>query len=234
MQNQQGVSLFEKLNSQPYKAKDVFENISQGIVSVGDDIFIMQGQIIGSKFIGYSEKNGATVELESQIMKPILKGDDVKKYLSLSAKFYVIYPHYEKDGKTIPYEEDELKRSFPLAYSYFLPFKDELIKKKIRYKTNPRCWYSLHRSREVSLFEQEKLVTPEISLGTNMSIDFESIYHNTQVYSFIKRRDIKVEYKFLLAILNSNLLWYYLKNTGNILRGGFLDRKSTRLNSSHQ
>ncbi|HRP60885.1 MAG TPA: Eco57I restriction-modification methylase domain-containing protein, partial [Vicingus sp.] len=157
--------LFDKLNKQPQTVKSVFENISQGVVSVGDDIFLMKGEIKGDKFIGYSDKIGENITIEAETVKPLLKGEDVKKYAPLNHSYYCFYPHYEKEGKTIPFEEEFFKEKYPLAYNYILPFKEELIEKKIRYKTNPKAWYSLHRSREISLFEQEKIVTPETSLG---------------------------------------------------------------------
>lgn len=219
-----------KLKKQKYTLKDLFEWISQGVVSVGDDIFLMQGTINGNKFVGYSEKTGTEIELEADLMKPLLKGEDVKRYAQLEANYYVLYPHYEKAGKTVPYEEDEFKRRFPLAYNYFLPYKEELTKKKIRYKTNPKYWYSLHRSREVSLFEQkEKIITPEISLGTNMAYDTQQLYHNTKCYSLIKKTEIDADYKYLLAILNSPVMWFFLNTTGYVLRGGFFTFKTKYL-----
>jgi hypothetical protein len=116
-----------------------------------------------------------------------------------------------------------------LAYNYILPFKDELIEKKIRYKTNPKAWYSLHRSREISLFEQEKIITPEISFGTNMTLDSNFLFHNTKCYTLAKNKNIKEDIKFWLAILNSKLLWFYLSNTGYVLRGGFFTFKTKYL-----
>ena len=221
--------LFKKLYSTPWTVKDVFENISQGVVSVGDDIFLMKGKIQGDRFIGYSEKIKNEIELESSIVKPLLKGEDVKKYATLINNYYCLYPHHEIDGKTIPLEEEVFKNKYPLAYNYIFPFREELIKKKIRYKTNPKAWYSLHRSREISLFEQKKIITPEISLGTNMTIDVNNFYHNTKCYTLTKRSDIKENYKFWLAILNSKLLWYFLSSTGYVLRGGFFTFKTKYL-----
>jgi len=127
--------IFDKLKKLPLTVKDVFENISQGIVSVGDDIFLMKGKVNGNRFIGYSEKAKKEVEIEAHMVKPLLKGEDVKKYAPLTHQYYVVYPHYENEGKTWPYEEEELQSKFPLTYNYFLPFKKELIEKKIRYKT---------------------------------------------------------------------------------------------------
>ncbi|HXA01648.1 MAG TPA: TaqI-like C-terminal specificity domain-containing protein, partial [Cytophagaceae bacterium] len=221
--------IFEKLGKQPLTVKDVFENISQGVVSVGDDIFLIKGKIIGSKFIGYSEKAGREIELEAEIMKPLLRGENVRRYAPINHEYYVIYPHFEKEGKTQAYQESELKDKYPLVYNYFLPYKEELIEKKIRYKTNPTCWYSLHRSREISLFEQEKIVTPETSLGGNMTIDNCKYYHNTQVYSLIKKDKYNFDNKFLVAILNSNLFWFFLKSTGAVLRGGYFRFKTKYL-----
>jgi hypothetical protein len=229
LQSQSESQLFEKLKKQPQTVKSVFENISQGVVSVGDDIFLMKGVIKGDKFIGFSDKIGETITIEANTVKPVLKGEDVKKYAPLKNAYFCFYPHLEQDGKTVPYEEDFFKENYPLAYNYVLPFKDELIAKKIRYKTNPKAWYSLHRSREISLFEQEKIITPEISLGTNMTIDVNNLYHNTKCYTLAKKNVIKEDNRFWLAILNSKLLWYFLSSTGYVLRGGFFTFKTKYL-----
>jgi len=159
----------------------------------------------------------------------MLKGKDVRKYESIKHDYYVIYPHFQDQNKTFPYEEIEFQNKFPLTFEYLSSFKDELIKKKIHKKTNPKYWYSLHRSREVSIFEQLKIVTPETSLGGNMTIDSSSYYHNTQVYSLIKNPSVIEDYKYWLAILNSSLFWFFLQSTGAVLRGGYFRFKTKYL-----
>ena len=229
LNSESGQSIIDKINRQPLTLKNVFENISQGVVSVGDDIFLIKGEISGDKFIGYSEKTKQRITIEAAIVKPLLKGENVRRYAPVTQEYFVFYPHYENKNKTVPFEEEYFRTNYPLAYNYILPFKDELIEKKIRYKTNPKAWYSLHRSREISLFEQEKIVTPETSLGGNMSIDVGKNYHNTQVYTLEKKKDTTLEYKFLIAILNSNLFWYFLQSTGAVLRGGYFRFKTKYL-----
>lgn len=221
--------IFKKLSRHPFTLKDVLSAIRTGIDSGDDDLFIMQGKIVGDKFIGFSNKIGQEVEIETALIKPMLKGKDVKRFSKISHDFYVIYPHHEVEGKTIPYEEEEMKLKFPLTYNYMLPFKEALVKKKIHKKTNPKYWYSLHRSREKTVFEQEKIITPETSLGGNMSIDYSKFYHNTQVYSLIRNNEYELDYKFLIAVLNSNLFWFYLQSTGAILRGGYFRFKTKYL-----
>jgi len=222
-------AVFQKLNKQPLRIKEIFSAIRTGVDTGTDDIFILKGKIKGGKFIGYSERLEKDVVLEANSIKPMLKGKDVRRYDAISNDHYVIYPHYEVAGKTKPYEELEFEELYPNTFKYLSSFKDELIKKKIHKKTNPKYWYSLHRAREKSIFEQLKIVTPETSLGGNLSIDHRDFYHNTQVYSLIKNVSVKEDYRFWLAILNSNVFWFYLQQTGAVLRGGYFRFKTKYL-----
>lgn len=221
--------ILNKLRKQSKTLKDIFYAIRTGVDTGTDDIFIMKGTIKDDIFSGYSERLNKTISLESSLMKPMLKGKDSKRYNTISQDHYVIYPHYQLKGKTVPFGEDFFSNNFPKIYNYLLPFKEELINKKIHKKTNPKFWYSLHRSREQSIFEQNRIITPETSLGGNMTIELGNYYHNTQVYSLIKNDNIKEDYKFWLAILNSSLFWFYLQNTGAILRGGYFRFKTKYL-----
>jgi len=221
--------LFDKLNKQTQTVNDIFFAIRTGVDTGTDDIFILRGKFDKNKFVGFSERIGKEIIIEADIVKPMLKGKDVRKYESIKHDYYVIYPHFQDQNKTFPYEEIEFQNKFPLTFEYLSSFKDELIKKKIHKKTNPKYWYSLHRSREVSIFEQLKIVTPETSLGGNMTIDSSSYYHNTQVYSLIKNPSVIEDYKYWLAILNSSLFWFFLQSTGAVLRGGYFRFKTKYL-----
>ena len=225
-----GISdILSKIAQQPWTLKDVFEYVSQGVVTVGDKIYLLRGSIDGNRFVGYSAQTKCTVELESKMMKPLLKGDDVKRYSPLSNSYFVLYPHYKKGSKTYPLEEDEFADNYPLAYAYLSPFRKELTRKKIKYKTNPKYWYALHRSRDMALFETEKIVVQETSYGCNMTLDMHNHYTNTQVYNLVKKDVVSEDNRFWLSILNSSLLWFYLQNTGTILRGGYFRFKTKYL-----
>ena len=222
-------AVFQNLKKQPQRVEDVFSAIRTGIDTGTDDIFIMIGNVKGDEFIGFSERIGDNIVLESSCVKPMLKGKDVRKYGVITHDHYVIYPHYENNGKTKPYEEDVFCAKFPKTYEYLSGFKDELTKKKIHKKTNPKYWYSLHRAREVSIFEQVKIITPETSLGGNLTIDNSKYYHNTQAYSLIKKDEVDEDYKYWLAIFNSSVFWFFLQQTGAVLRGGYFRFKTKYL-----
>jgi type I restriction-modification system DNA methylase subunit len=218
--------LLNKLTSSGRTVKDIFSLVGAGIDSGVDDIFILEGKISSSVFKGFSEKFGKNVEIESEMVQPILKGEDVKRYGEPRVSKYVIYPHYFDGKRTVPYEEGDLSIRFPKTFEYLSQFKEEFIKRKIRKKTNPKHWYSLHRSRDIRSYQNDKIITPEISLGTNMTFDTTGKFHNTKVYYLIKKEDSIEGYKYLLGILNSNLMWFYLKSIGYVLRGGYFTFKT--------
>mgnify|MGYP006320141949 FL=1 len=73
----------------------------------------------------------------------------------------------------------------------------------------------------------EKLVAPEISLGGNFAYDINGQYYSTtKVYGYIKNKKCKYSYLFLLGLLNSELFWFFIKNTGYVLRGGYYTFKT--------
>lgn len=83
-------------------------------------------------------------------------------------------------------------------------------------------WFQYSRKQGISSAECEKLVAPEISKGGNFSYDIKGeFYSTTTVYGYIKRNDIRESYKCLLGILNSNLFWWYLINTGTTLANAY-------------
>ena len=71
------------------------------------------------------------------------------------------------------------------------------------------------------------MLAPEISIRGNYSYDKKGqFYATTKIYGYIKEEYIDEDYKFWLGLLNSNLFWFFLKNTGYILRGGYFTFKT--------
>ncbi|EXZ51204.1 TaqI-like C-terminal specificity domain-containing protein [Bacteroides fragilis] len=75
-----------------------------------------------------------------------------------------------------------------------------------------------------------KLLAPEISLGGNFSYDINGqFYSTTTIYGYIKNKSCQISYETLLAIMNSSLCWWFLKNTGTVLANGYFRYKPTYL-----
>jgi len=53
-------------------------------------------------------------------------------------------------------------------------------------------FYAYIYPKNLTEFEENKIVTPEISYGCNMTYDFDgSMYHNTKCYSFIFKSSVQ-------------------------------------------
>lgn len=211
-------------NKEHDRVGDVFKEIMVGVQTGIDDIHIVKFIKENKKkktFTFFSEEMNDQVEIESALVKPLLKGDDIKRYEGLKAENYVVYPYNLIKGKTKILEEDELKKNYPLGFAYLSKFKKKLKDKRIKQKTNANYWYSCHRSKDMKIFESERIIMPYANLGCNLTLANKGDYHNTKAYSLVKNEDVKEDYRYLLAFLNSDLMWWYQTKTGNVIRGGY-------------
>ncbi len=80
------------------------------------------------------------------------------------------------------------------------------------------------------LFESDRIITPEISLGCNMTLAPNGIYHNTKVYSLLPSPSQPEHRSYWLGVLNSQVVWWFLSNTGYVLRGGYYVFTTSYLN----
>lgn len=95
-------------------------------------------------------------------------------------------------------------------------------------------WYLYIYQKNHDKFPHAKIMTQEISLGCNMTYNENGIYyHPTTIYSFVKNNTFEIDEKYYLGIMNSKVLWFFLKNTGTELSGGYFRFKTNYLKPFH-
>jgi hypothetical protein len=223
--------LLDKLRIQPARVETIFEGVFQGVVTGIDELYFVspicdRGDLVEAEVL----RDRRRITLEKAILKPMLKGEDVSRYIEPRARFHCIYPYKLLGKKTVILEKAEFSTRFPLAYAYLSEFKRELRDLRVKYKTNSKYWYSCHRARSMSSFARERIISQEISLGCNMTLDRRGLYHNTKVYSLLPALTTQESILYWLGILNSKLMWWFLRNTGYVLRGGYFTFKTEYLN----
>ena len=221
--------LLNKLNEQPLRLEDVFEKIFQGIATSKDDVyFIYDCTETQSTITGESKQLNKRVTIEKGLVKPLLKGEDVHRYDNLSSNRYVIFPYKLENGTANLYAEEELKLLFPNGYAYLKECETLLRGREKGRLKNDIYWYRYIYPKNLTLFQSPKLVAPEISLGGNFSYDGNGqFYSTTKIYGYIlKSSMIQYGYNFFLGLLNSSLFWFFIQNTGYVLRGGYFTFKT--------
>lgn len=217
------VSILNQLELHSRRISDVFEKIFQGLATSKDDVyFLYECNEKDGMVYGYSKYLERNICIERGLVKPLLKGEDVHRYEHLSTDRFVVFPYKIENGKANLYSEKELSEIFPDGYAYLKECEEILRgREKGRFNIDGE-WFQFGRKQGILSAEFEKLVAPDISMGGNFTYDSKGVfYQTTTVYGYLKKPEIKEGYKFWMALFNSRLFWWYLKNTGTVLANGF-------------
>jgi hypothetical protein len=227
LQSQKVFDTIEKLKKQPYEIKDVFSNIFQGIATSLDAVYTFEGIDNGRVIQAYNLKYDYHFEIEKELVKPFIKGNELHKYKVLNNSYYVLFP-YDKHGNAIT--EDYIESNLPKTYSYLKHFESEIRGREKGKMNIEKGWYLYIYPKSLTKFGTKKIMTQEISKGCNMTYDEGGeYYHPTTIYSFVKKEKFEIDDKFYLGIFNSKVMWIFLKNTGTELRGGYFRFKTNYL-----
>ena len=222
------VSILNNLDSHKRRISDIFDRIFCGLQTSKDDVYFLYECTEDNGMVnGYSKYLGHYISIERGLVKPLLKGEDVHRYEHLSTDRFVVFPYKLGNGKANLYSEKELSEFFPNGYAYLKECEEVLRGREKGRLKDDDFWFKYIYPKNLVLFDNEKLVAPEISLGGNFAYDEHGeFYSTTKIYGYIKNKDIKEGYKFWLALFNSKLFWFFIKNTGYVLRGGYYTFKT--------
>lgn len=221
--------ILERFKRQPLQIKDIFEKIFQGIATSKDDVYFLYDCIDEGAFIkGFSRELEKEVLIEKGLVKSVLKGKDIKKYELLPRDKFIIFPY---SNGTI-YREEYIAQKFPNGYQYLKECEGILRNREKGRFDIDGVWFQYSRKQGINYGGKEKLITPQLSLGGQLTYDKKGeFYSDAGGYGFIKYDSVKESYKFYLTILNSKILWFFIKNTGAVFSGGYYYYKSTYLNA---
>ncbi|ALO17374.1 Type IIS restriction enzyme Eco57I [Salinivirga cyanobacteriivorans] len=223
LSNIQDKSILDKIQKQPLKLNDVFNRFVQGIITGKDAVFCVNG-LLKSDSLVVKDENGTCHELELEILKPHLRGEDISKYKNLENKEWLVFPYDLINGKAELLKPDVLKNSFPNTFKYLSVYED-ILRERENGKFDNELWYQYSRNQAISVLEQPKIITPEVCFGGSMTFDNCNFYHNSKCHTLLLKPESKFDYLSILPLLNSSIFWFYLSNTGNVLRGGYIGVK---------
>jgi adenine-specific DNA-methyltransferase len=224
--NSEAVKILEILNKQQRKVKDVFERSYQGIATSKDDFYFIDNcKFTKNAVTGFSKFLQDEITIERGLTKPLLKGEQVHQFKSLTSKSVIVFPYSVKFNELINdvkiKSAKDIKDNFPLAWSYFKQAEKELRARENRRFDNTE-WFQYSRNQGLRFEKQTKLICPDICKGSQFTFDENGEYYTTTtVYGYIKYLNVEESYLFFLGVLNSNITWYFMKNTSAVLANGY-------------
>ena len=130
-----------------------------------------------------------------EIIKPLLRGRDIGKWKISYKNLYLIHSY---DGLNV-------KKEFPFIFEFLSQYKENLEK---RYDKGEN-WYNLRPCSYDDLFEKEKIMYSTIAPEPRFIFDINK--HYILDSGFIMTSET-INLKFLIALLNSKLLFWYFKD----------------------
>jgi type I restriction-modification system DNA methylase subunit len=219
---------FKKLSSIKMKLGDISENIFQGITSSADKIYYVE-------LIDYVDKKNVKIKnrvnekeyvIESELVKPILKGKDIRRWYIELDNLAIILPYKIVNNKPILLTEEELKNKYERIWKYFLEFQNELKNREEGKMKSRKDWYGFIYQKNIEKFENKKILTQVLANRNSFSLDEKGKYYfvgggNAGGYGIILKPEYSKYYYYILALLNSKVLEFYLKRISTVFRGGF-------------
>jgi hypothetical protein len=142
---------------------------------------------------------------ETSLVKEFIKNSNIEQY---SLK--------ENEDKLLYIDWVEQPEKIPNFINHLSSFKKIAVSQKERYVEPTWPWFSLHRPRNSKIFEsKEKILVPYRSKKNTFAFSDKPIYSSRDVFYITLKKDCKnVGIKYLLGILNSNLMFFWLNNRG--------------------
>ena len=188
----------------------------------GDGIFVLQKNEIQKLHLNKNEK---------EFVKPWFKNSDIDRWnCNEVTSQYLIYMTStdEIDESKIPNLIEHFE-SFKILlinrnvrtgryslsdYNNFVKEKSDIPYVMIKSSFKKGKYYLVSYSRDKYVFEAPKIICPQRSPVNTFGYTEKPWYGASDVYYIVEQQGKKVNLKFLLAVLNSKLIYFWLYNKG--------------------
>ncbi len=207
------LDLRDKIESVGTPLKDWDIQIYRGILTGCNEAFIIPTE--KREEILNACKTQEERKRTERLIKPILRGKDIKRYSYEWAHLWVIFIpwHFPNTGspKSMEKNEQDFSIHYPNIYAHLLSHKDKLLKRN-KDETGKRYeWYCLQRwaANYLQDFEKEKIVYPCIMAKEPCFVYEEKGFYAPAPANIITGD--KTEIKYITALLNSKCIYFAMR-----------------------
>ena len=193
-----------KINEHGVPLKEWGVKIYRGILTGFNDAFIIS-----------TEKKNELIAADpksAELIRPILRGKDVKRYSYAFADLWLITTHNGIKSKNIPpiHVED-----YPAIHKHLDDYYPQLIKRADKGDTP----YNLRNCVYMNEFFKQKIIWGNLALSAQFAWAEEGYFINAPSSMIVPGN------KYLLAVLNSKLADWYIRQLGVTRNGGYFEYK---------
>lgn len=200
--------------------------IRNGLATLSNDVFIFKPVDEDEKY--FYHQNGKLHKIEKQICRDIIKPNRLKYEAEIpTLKEQIIFPYHQenhqanlfdlKSNKIRVFDEKYFEENFPNAFAYLEGNKKQLLNRD-KGKNKKYKWFEFGRTQALNDFGKKLLFPYMAGQPYFVYSDQEDLllYAGYAVY-FDSERELKV----LKRILESEIFWYYIKQTSKPYSGNY-------------
>jgi len=183
-------------------------DIFQGLVTGADKIFVVS----------------AEADIGPGLTRPFLTTGNLSAYALPKPSARLIFPYVIKGGEAKLLSANEIKEKYPKGWSYLSSHREELMNRE-RGKWHHARWYAFGRSQNLTQMDAAKLIIQVTAQRPTVLLDEHGLYMTgggSGPFYGIRPKKPSFPIKYLLAILNSTLFGWVVKQQSTNLRGGYV------------
>ena len=214
-------ALFDKLSRMPINLGKITAKIGQGIRTSANEVYVMDLLATqGDKVEARSKQLASVLKIEKKAATPFLQGREIKRYAITPPQKIAIVPYRVTKRRVRLITERAIKRKFPETYAYLIKNKAYLEERE-KGRFAGKNWYVFGRQQNIDLMLIPKILVPDIADKAAFALDEDGQYAFASGYGITLKKDVTLSIKYILGLLNSRLLNFYLKRVTTPMRGGF-------------
>lgn len=214
--------VFKKLENIDQTVGDVAERISQGIRTSSNKVYVLD--LVSSHgedvITARSDSLNREVTLEREATNLFLRGEDIRPFQVLYPGKVVVVPYKINENRVELIPEQKMEERFPKTWNYLLDNKEALEEREDG-AFRGEGWHRYGRSQNIDLMLKSKILVPDIADHARFAMDDNGSYAFTSGYGITLKEETVFTKRSIIALLNSNVLDFYIQKVSTDLRGGF-------------
>lgn len=209
--------------------------IYQGLITSADAIYHLE-RIGPRRYLSTPKGDNAPppyeVELEDEVMKPLVSGPESKRYIDPKTDTYLLFPYQRVNESVKLITPKEMARLFPKAWAYLKTYQTVLRAREA--KTNQKGeiidapfddkeWYRFGRHQNLDKQDIQKLIVAQTVPNLRVCFDQNATMYlnNVRVNGIVSSAG--TDPLFLLGVLNSPVSDFVFRRIAKVKAGGFFE-----------
>ena len=193
--------------------------IYQGLITSMDKVYHLR-KIAPGRYISKASGD-VEVVIEDAIMRPLVSGDEAKRYIEADTETYILFPYQQVGERMTLIPDDEMEAEFPLCWRY-LKSHEVALRKREKGKFDGVDWHQFGRNQNLDKQDIVKLIVPRLVASLKAATDHGgSFYLDNADITGVAAID-GVDPYFLSAVLNGPVANFVFRRVSKPFRGDYL------------